>query len=53
VSTTDAIASVINMGRKYRDKEYPEYSGMPKFHYVTGGELLALIDHLRGALQGM
>jgi mono/diheme cytochrome c family protein len=53
VSTTDAIAYVINMGRKYRDKEYPEYSGMPKFHYVTGGELLALIDHLKGALQGM
>lgn len=53
VSDTGAIASVINMGRKYRDKEYPEYSGMPKFHYVTGGELLALIGYLKGSLQGM
>jgi hypothetical protein len=42
---------VINNGRKYRDKIYPEYSGMPKFQFITGGKLHALIDHLKGPLQ--
>jgi mono/diheme cytochrome c family protein len=50
-SGPDAIGYVINNGRKYRDKMYPEYSGMPKFQFITGGELLALIDHLKGPLQ--
>ncbi len=52
VSTPEAIGQVINMGRKYRDKEYPEYMGMPRFQFITGGELLALIDYLKGPLQG-
>jgi mono/diheme cytochrome c family protein len=51
-SGADAIGYVINMGRKYRDKMYPAYSGMPKFQFITGGELQALIDHLKGPLQG-
>jgi mono/diheme cytochrome c family protein len=50
-SGPDAIGYVINNGRKYRDKMYPEYSGMPKFQFITGGELRALIDHLTGPLQ--
>jgi mono/diheme cytochrome c family protein len=50
-SGADAIGYVINMGRKYRDKMYPAYSGMPKFQFITGGELQALIDHLKGPLQ--
>lgn len=51
-SMPDAIGHVIDMGRKYRDKEYPEYMGMPRFQFITGGELLALIDYLKGPLQG-
>jgi mono/diheme cytochrome c family protein len=51
-SGADAIGYVINMGRKYRDKMYPAYSGMPKYQFITGGELQALIDHLKGPLQG-
>jgi mono/diheme cytochrome c family protein len=51
VSTPEAIGDVINMGRKYRDKEYPEYMGMPRFQFITGGELRALIDYLKGPLQ--
>jgi mono/diheme cytochrome c family protein len=50
-SGDDAIGYVINMGRKYRDKMYPAYCGMPKFQFITGGELQALIDHLKGPLQ--
>jgi mono/diheme cytochrome c family protein len=50
-SGDNAIAYVINNGRKYRDKMYPAYSGMPKFQFITGGELQALIDHLKGPLQ--
>jgi mono/diheme cytochrome c family protein len=49
---SDAIGYVITMGRKYRDKLYPEYCGMPKFQFITGGELQALIDHLTGPIQG-
>jgi len=26
--------------------------GMPRFQFITGGELLALIDYLKGPLQG-
>ncbi len=48
----EAIGKVINMGRKYRDKAYPAYMGMPKFQFITGGELQALIDYLKGPLQG-
>ena len=51
-SGDEAIANVINMGRKYRDKMYPAYSGMPKFQFITGGELQALVDYLKGPLQG-
>lgn len=50
-SGDEAIGFVINMGRKYRDKMYPAYSGMPKFQSITGGELQALIDYLKGPLQ--
>jgi mono/diheme cytochrome c family protein len=50
-SDANAIGYVINMGRKYRDKMYPAYCGMPKFQFVTGGELQALIDFLKGPLQ--
>jgi mono/diheme cytochrome c family protein len=50
-SGDEAIAYVINMGRKYRDKMYPAYPGMPKFQHITGGELQALIDYLKGPLQ--
>lgn len=46
-----AIGYVIDMGRKYRDKMYPAYSGMPKFQFIRGGELQALIDYLKGPLQ--
>jgi mono/diheme cytochrome c family protein len=51
-SGDEAIGYVINMGRKYRDKMYPAYSGMPKFQFITGGELQSLIDYLKGPLQG-
>jgi len=51
-SGDDAIGNVIDMGRKYRDKMYPAYSGMPKFQFITGGELQAVIDFLKGPLQG-
>jgi mono/diheme cytochrome c family protein len=47
----DGIGYVINMGRKYRDKMYPAYSGMPRFQFITGGELEALIDYVTGPLQ--
>jgi mono/diheme cytochrome c family protein len=51
-STDEAIGAVINMGRKYEAMHYPEYEGMPKFQFITGGELKALIDYLKGPLQG-
>jgi mono/diheme cytochrome c family protein len=50
-SGADAIGYVINNGRKYRDKMYPAYPGMPKFQFITGGELQALIDYVKGPLQ--
>jgi mono/diheme cytochrome c family protein len=50
-SGDEALGYVINMGRKYRDKMYPAFSGMPKFQFITGGELQALIDHVKGPLQ--
>jgi mono/diheme cytochrome c family protein len=50
--TDEAIGEVINMGRKYQDIHYPDYEGMPKFQFITGGELKALIDYLKGPLQG-
>jgi mono/diheme cytochrome c family protein len=50
-SPDQTIASVINMGRKYRDKMYPAYMGMPKFEYITGGKLQAIIDYIKGPLQ--
>jgi mono/diheme cytochrome c family protein len=49
--TPEAIGEVIHMGRKYMEKEYPEYMGMPRFQFIRGGELLALIDYLKGPLQ--
>jgi mono/diheme cytochrome c family protein len=52
-SGDDAIGRVIIMGRKYRAKMYRAYSGMPRFQYITGGELQALIDYLKGPLQEM
>jgi mono/diheme cytochrome c family protein len=52
VDSSEAIGTIITMGRKYRDKQYPEYCGMPKFQFITGGELQALIDYLKGPLQG-
>jgi mono/diheme cytochrome c family protein len=51
VSSDRSIGDVIQMGRKYRDKHYPAYSGMPRFQFLTGGELQALIDYLKGPLQ--
>jgi len=50
-SGDQAVGMVINMGRKYRDKMYPAYSGMPKFQFIRGGELQSLIDYLKGPLQ--
>ncbi len=51
-SDPSAIAMVINQGRKYREKLYKAYMGMPAFQYITGGELEALVDYLKGPLQG-
>jgi|WetSurMetagenome_2_1015567.scaffolds.fasta_scaffold25946_4 mono/diheme cytochrome c family protein len=51
-SPDETIGKVINMGRKYRDKMHPDYMGMPKFQYITGGQLQALVDYLKGPLQG-
>jgi len=48
---SEAIAELVHMGRKYGDKTYPEYSGMPRFQYIRGGEMDALIDYLKGPLQ--
>jgi len=50
-SGDDAVGYVINMGRKYRAKMFPAYMGMPKFQFIRGGELQALIDYMRGPLQ--
>jgi mono/diheme cytochrome c family protein len=47
----EVIAETIQMGRKYRDKLHPEYSGMPKFQYIRAGEIDALIAYLKGPLQ--
>ena len=49
-SGDEAIGYVIKMGRKYRDKTYPAFMGMPKFQFITGGELQALIDYIKGPL---
>ncbi len=50
-SSDRAIGDVVHMGRKYRDKHYPAYSGMPRFQFITGGELQSLVDYLKGPLQ--
>ncbi len=52
-SSMDAIGEVIQMGRKYRNKHHPEYSGMPRFQFIRGGDLRALIDYVGGPLQEM
>ncbi len=49
----EAVATVIQMGRKYGDKHHPEYAGMPRFQFLRAGELSALISFLRGPLQEM
>lgn len=51
-SGDDVVGNVIQMGRKYRAKLYPAYPGMPTFQFIRGGELEALVDHLKGPLQG-
>ncbi len=50
--TSETIGEVIQNGRKYNDMHYPEYSGMPAWQFIRGGELQALIDFLKGPLQG-
>jgi mono/diheme cytochrome c family protein len=52
-SNNEALGEVIQMGRKYRDKHHPEYAGMPRFQFIRAGELRALIDFVKGPLQGM
>lgn len=46
-----SIASVIQMGRKYRAKMYKDYMGMPRFQFIRAAEMDALIAYLKGGLQ--
>jgi mono/diheme cytochrome c family protein len=46
-----AIAKVIQMGRKYRDKLYPDYMGMPRFQFIRARQTEDLIAYLKGDLQ--
>jgi mono/diheme cytochrome c family protein len=48
----DKIKEVILHGRKYENMHYPAYSGMPQWQFIRGGELQALVNYLKGPLQG-
>jgi mono/diheme cytochrome c family protein len=50
-SPADAIGYTITHGRKYQQMVYPAYAGMPKFQFITGGQLESLIDYLKGPIQ--
>lgn len=45
------IAKTIQDGRQGPYKHFRAYSGMPRFQYLRGGKLLALIAYLKGGLQ--
>jgi mono/diheme cytochrome c family protein len=46
-----AIIEVIQKGRRYAKRTYPEYIGMPPFDAIRAGEADALVAYLKGGLQ--
>jgi mono/diheme cytochrome c family protein len=46
-----SIIAVVTQGRYARSKAYPEYPGMPAFYYLRAGEMQALVNYLKAALQ--
>jgi mono/diheme cytochrome c family protein len=47
-----AIIDLIQQGRYNRARAYPSYPGMPAFAYIRGAQALALVEYLKGDLQG-
>ncbi len=45
------VVQVIQNGRNYGERNHLAYVGMPAFHYIRGGEAIALVNYMKNGLQ--